>query len=410
MSWTSKLENKLSTLTETSSQESLTTVAKWICFNRKQAASFCQVLSDRLSSPSPGKQMIMIDLIDCVLLNDKGSSAWDRGLDLRRTIGESVLLPNLEKLDEAGRNKISACAKEWDDSNSFGGPTIINLIRKQVTSLSKSVKEEPEPQAIDLTESPKDSMESSSSPLELPVQSLPTPSSAPVTSPNDENDENDDLGDLAPLSKRSRTSDPTASGSALMDAVHYDFESSGIPHVPTDPSQLVDSCNQVANLQIARDIRKDSAIQLNSLFTSLPEDVRRSCAEAAETEGDFTLPSDDTARDYGVRVNQTLIDMDMKEQLVNLFQLRKLIEQQREARQSALKLLVQSRCKFGSEDAAAAFCSADRGKEELSKRRQILLDALELEGFGLEDDDTNEHQKGNEEVELEPLSWYKGDA
>jgi hypothetical protein len=349
MSWASKLESKLSLLTEASSQESVATVAKWICFNRKHAESFCQVLGDKVSAAG-GQQMIMIDLISSVLLNDKGSSAWERGADLRRMIQEKVLLPNLERLTESSRDKVLLLTKDWDEANVFGGPAVIHQIRKKI-----SVKT-----------------------LEMQDGVKPSFAKAEAREP------------------QKRQAEPS--------------QEKPVPFVKTEPYQLLESCGQVANLQIARDIRNDSSIQLNSFFTALPEDVRRSCADAAETEGDYALPDDDIARDYSSRINQTLIDMDMNEQLLNLYQLRKLIEQQREARQNALKLLIQSRCKFGSDEAAAAFYTANRGTEELSNRRQILLDAMELEGCGLEDEDDNEQQKTSNETELEPLTWYKPDT
>ncbi|GKY96101.1 hypothetical protein MPSEU_000570300 [Mayamaea pseudoterrestris] len=403
MAWASKLERKLLSLTEASSPESIATVAKWICFNRKQAASFCQVLSGTLAASD--RQVLLLELISLVLLNDKESSAWDRGADLRRVMGETVLLPNIDKLNASSRDKLLGLTEIWDEANVFGGPTIIHQIRKLQQSGSLSVLETG---ARELDTETKPAAAESAHDLPKKRPSTPT-----KLSRDDEYDafitQEDDF-DLAPLMKK-----PRATASALMtaaiDTVPYDFESTGISFVKTEPYQLLESCGQVANLQIARDIRNDSAIQLNSLFTALPEDVRRSCAEAAETDGAYALADNDTARDYSIRMNQSLIDMDMNEQLLNLYQLRKLIEQQQEARQNARKLLLQSRCQFGSDEAAAAFYTANRGQGELASRRQIMLDAMELEGCGLEENEQADVQLDTaNQDDLEPLIWYKPDA
>jgi hypothetical protein len=393
-SWAEKLESKLSTLTDTSSQESIAAVANWICFNRKHVEAFSTVLRDKL----PKRQMLVVGLIHSVLLCDRETAKWDRGLDLRRIIGETVLLPNLEQLGQAAADKLLNCVKEWDEANAFGGPTIISQIRKQVAAGSKvsSVKIKDEPGAIvAIKEEPKEDDILVPKPTAIKSKSVSIKTEAP---------RKDDEFDLAPLLKKARTTSP-----ASADKIDYDFDSKNIPYDPTEPSQLIESCSQVANIQIARDIRNDSAIKLNSLFTALPEDVRRVCAEAAETNTDeYALADDGMARDFGTRIKETLIDMDLNEQLQSLEQLRKMIKQQQGARENVLRLMIQSRCKFGSDQAAEAFYKADRAEEELVKRRQIILDAMELEGCGLEEDDEEEknNKRKTKEPTLEPFTWH----
>jgi hypothetical protein len=70
-------------------------------------------------------------------------------------------------------------------------------------------------------------------------------------------------------------------------------------------------------------------------------------------------------------------------------------------------LLIQSRCDFGANDAAAAFYQGDRAKEELKKRKQILMDAMELEGLDVDEEDKGQASEAVVEEELPPFTWYK---
>ena len=76
--------------------------------------------------------------------------------------------------------------------------------------------------------------------------------------------------------------------------------------------------------------------------------------------------------------------------------------------------IVKSRCKFGSTEAAEAFASIDAKEEKLKKRRDVLQDAMELEGLDvLEEEegkgDSMDADLGGENAggKLPPLTWYE---
>jgi len=113
----------------------------------------------------------------------------------------------------------------------------------------------------------------------------------------------------------------------------------------------------------------------------MPEDVRAACAKAAESDNNTYELDDTKARDFSLRINSSLLDMDLDEQLQNVQTFRNIVDRQRQERELLIKLLIQSRCKFGAEEAAEAFYKADRSKEEMLSRKHILSDAMELEGL-----------------------------
>ena len=110
-----------------------------------------------------------------------------------------------------------------------------------------------------------------------------------------------------------------------------------------------------------------------------------------------------------MHIQESLLDMDMDEQLQNAKTFRNIIERQRKARQELIELLIKSRCKFGADEAAAAYYKAGALKPELLKRKQILTDAMELEGLDVMGDYKNAASQESE-PELPPLTWFKPTA
>ena len=387
--WGDRLESKLAALAATSSKETFQALAKWIAFNRKHAKDdFAPVLVENLKQESK-QEMVLGVIHEVLVLNREISSKWNRFEDLRITLGEHVLLVVGDQLSESARTNImDNMWKEWDDANSFGGPTVLNLIRKK---LAKPASPAAETEATDPPVATKQ---------ETPLKSTPA-------APKDPPSTDDSTKMSTPVaSKPSRKPSDTPQSK---DATPYNFEDKGIPAAKVDPKRFQEPCRAIATLQIARDLRNDGAVQLSSLLSSMPQDVRAACATAAENDNRYQLDAA-KARDFSLRINSSLLDMDLDEQLQNVQTFRNIIDRQRQAREQLIHLLIQSRCKFGAEEAAEAFHTADRAKGEIESRKRILSDAMELEGLDVITDDKpgSETEEGN--ADLPPLSWYKSDA
>jgi hypothetical protein len=167
-------------------------------------------------------------------------------------------------------------------------------------------------------------------------------------------------------------------------------------------------CKAIATLQIARDLRNDAAVQLSSLISSIPEDIKKACREAKEKkengDDDVELPPG-LARDFSIRIHESLLDMDLEEQWQNVRTFQDIVERQREARKKLIFLLIQSRCQFGSNEAAEKFYSLQETTKMLKRRKELLSDAMALEGLDFESSDAVDN--GKELDDLDPLTWYK---
>lgn len=170
-------------------------------------------------------------------------------------------------------------------------------------------------------------------------------------------------------------------------------------------------CKAIATLQIARDLRNDAAVQLSSLLKGLPEDVEALCEEAdkevKETGKAYDVP-DDKAKELSIKTNERLLDLDLEEQLQNIRTFREILEKQRAARQNLIRLLIQSRCKFGAQEAAEAFYKLEETMAELQQRKETLLDAMALEGLDFEEEpgpDGNK-KKDDKPNSFPPLAWF----
>ena len=170
----------------------------------------------------------------------------------------------------------------------------------------------------------------------------------------------------------------------------------------------MDPCKAIATLQIARDLRSDAAVQLASLLSSVPGDIQSVCQEAEEKQarGETVGLPKDQARDFSIRLSETLLDMDLEEQLQNVRTFRDIVERQCKARKRLIFLLVQSRCQFGSKEAAQKFYSCEGYMQLLKKRKDTLSDAMALEGL---DFDPEAVASGVESGDLEPLTWFQPD-
>jgi hypothetical protein len=166
----------------------------------------------------------------------------------------------------------------------------------------------------------------------------------------------------------------------------------------------LDPCKAIATLQIARDLRNDTAVQLSSYLGNLPQDIQEACE--ANPKGDNADDTMDAAtiRDYSIRIPSKFLDLDLQDQVQTIQTFQELVKKQQAARQMLTYLLLKSRCSFGSQAAAQEFLQLQETSQKLQRRKQLLSDALELEGLDAEIIDSTNFEK--ELDALPPLSWY----
>jgi len=180
-----------------------------------------------------------------------------------------------------------------------------------------------------------------------------------------------------------------------------------IPFGIVDSREFLDPCRAVATLQIARDVRNDTPVQLNSMLSNLPEDIADMAKSIEEGQTSIDDLDKATIRDYSIRIPAKLLELDLDEQFQTMKTFQDIIRQQQAAREKLILLLIKSRCRFGSDEAAEQFLKLQKTSEQLKKRKQFLVDALELEGLDTELD-TTDFEKSLED--LPPLTWYNPDS
>jgi hypothetical protein len=369
-SWGSKLQAKLSNINDTSQRESIQTVAKWIAFNRKHAAAFCECLRSEFL----GKQAVLLNLINEIMIQEEGTAKWDRLAPLRLALGE-FLIEIAPQLSKESKDTLENYMEEWDDISTLSGTTILDQMKRALRTKIDAGEEQ-----------------TKEAPLVVDGQLKPPPPSPLVKATSAAKSEDSVVAPIL-ASKKLVTLAPVE--------VEYDFESKGIPAETVEHKEFVEPSRQIASLQIARDVRNDAAIQLWSRLSALPEDIRKVYSEVAEG----VELSQEQARDFANRMDSALINADLDEHLQSIRLLRDIVQRQRRARAELWRMLVRSRCEFGSNKAAEAFLKADRSKEELLERKQILTDAMELEGLDVAAESKPKEPAHN--VDLSPLTWYR---
>jgi len=380
---------------------------------------------------------------------------WAKSSQLRSRLGEIAILPlwmalatSFQKLSkemqEQYQNEVKGMMEEWREHNVFGGPTVWEEYKRGwgralkevgdagsrgegVESISAGVAED----ATTITEPVVDDAKK-----ELLVQ-VQQSTVSKESSQNEENDnviedpviekretqdESDVVVETVPVSlavveesgegKVARATKRDSVASASVD-VEVDFE--GVEEARVEPSQFLDACKVIASIQITRDLGSDSAMNLSSALSNITPQVEEACntiltqQQNGQDETPITelLPTDSLSN-----LPDDLLNLDLKYAKKSLQTYKEAIRQQRKARLQCLQLLLQSRCSFGSMDAARAFCGGegsdvnmDNVLDKLKKRKEILVDALALEGLDVEEDEEEKKMEKDEE-ELKPLIWF----
>ena len=180
-----------------------------------------------------------------------------------------------------------------------------------------------------------------------------------------------------------------------------------VPPGPVESREFLDPCKAITTLQIARDIRTNTAVEISTALANLPEDI----LSTGQDLDSGKLQELDTAKtnEFSIRIPSNLIDLDISEETSSLNIFQDIVQRQQKARQRLIHLLLRSRCKFGSSEAAREFHDIDNLAENLKKRKEALSDALELEGLDPNEignnTDASDKKKRNERP-LSPLTWY----
>ena len=160
-------------------------------------------------------------------------------------------------------------------------------------------------------------------------------------------------------------------------------------------------------------------MNLSSALAGVPAEVEQACntIHAQRQGGGDASIEELLSADQLSNLPDEVLDIDLEYARKSLHSYREAILQQRKARLQCLRLLLQSRCSFGSLDAARAFgCNdgSDEGMdiilEKLKKMKEKLIDAMALEGLDVEEDADDEKRMKEEEEQLKPLSWFPGET
>eukprot|EP00592_Proboscia_alata_P021570 CAMPEP_0194406048 /NCGR_PEP_ID=MMETSP0176-20130528/4361_1 /TAXON_ID=216777 /ORGANISM="Proboscia alata, Strain PI-D3" /LENGTH=715 /DNA_ID=CAMNT_0039205135 /DNA_START=33 /DNA_END=2180 /DNA_ORIENTATION=+ len=216
---------------------------------------------------------------------------------------------------------------------------------------------------------------------------------------------------------------------ALIDS-SQDLNEANIPQtkITSLGTELLTPCKQYSSMQIAREIHHDAVERTSSiiesgvsndileysyhrLHSSVDAEDDATAAKAALAPTNINIVQqqiENTRADLNQlpELPEDVLDLDLKEALnvVNLYKAALL--KQRDARRKCLIALIQSRCDFGSKDAAEEFYRIGELLTKVQKKKVLLSDAMDLEGLDIDDYDGgggNSHGNGNDDDDDDDL-------
>lgn len=194
-----------------------------------------------------------------------------------------------------------------------------------------------------------------------------------------------------------------SSATIIKDAMEYDFEAENIPSKEILPQQLMESAKAIATMQITRDLRNDNSHTLSTILNKVPFDVFQRCKELLllqEQRNEQSLSEESILS----MISDDVLDLDIASCLNNVRLHRDIILKQKQSRQDCTTLLIQSRCNFGSQDAAAAYyTSVDDLIKRIESVQEKISDAAELEGLDFDDDVPDEQE---DTKEMKGFEWF----
>jgi hypothetical protein len=184
----------------------------------------------------------------------------------------------------------------------------------------------------------------------------------------------------------------------------YDFEAENIPSKEILPQQLVESAKAIATMQITRDLQNDNSHTLSTILNKVPMNVFQRCKELLLLQEQANDKSSLSKENIISMIPDDVLDLDISTSLNNVRLHRDIILKQKQLRQDCTTLLIQSRCNFGSHDAAAAYyTSIDDLIKRVESVQDRISDAAELEGLDFEDNVTEEQEEVNK---LKDFDWF----
>ena len=204
------------------------------------------------------------------------------------------------------------------------------------------------------------------------------------------------------------------------------FCTKGVEEAYVEPHRFLEAAKVIAQLQITRDIGGDTAMNLSSIFGHITPEVEETCRTMKQqTDGDDATSQEDR-REILSKLPDDFLDLDLNYAKQSLQTYKEAIRQQKRARLQCLHLLLQSRCSFGSMDAARILFGKDKNAadandetndseqmpniddilDKLKKRKEALSDALALEGLDVEEDAEEEKKLEKEGKDIVPFTWF----
>ena len=450
-----KLLQKISALSPSASTESRQTLANWIVFNRKKADGLSEGIQlsmdkalEQQDDQSSARILLLLRIVhqvfmlNCPLAAGEDDSAddedkWAKSAQLREKIAESNVVLLLKALANSPRRnefqvEVDDMMDAWRKYNIFG-PTLLGEFKREWTNTTLK-DDATDAQEMDADKPPEPTAESTKS---EPDDSAEGPVEVPASSELD--DEGDGIinsvGNLVDATKTPENpvnNSPTVAAKAASSEeankdlapkrgsignlgadVEIDYD--GVDEAKVEPQEFLDAVKVISSIQIARDLGSDAAMNISSVLSGVPPEVREACSKILDqkSKGEAQTPVQDMiSADVLANLPKDLLDMDMKRARQTLQSYREAIRQQRRARLHCLHLLMQSRCSFGSLDAARAFCGGEDGVDmdsmlrKLDSRRVALTDAMALEGLDVEDDDAEEERRMERDLKLP--TWFPG--
>lgn len=199
----------------------------------------------------------------------------------------------------------------------------------------------------------------------------------------------------------------------------------GVEEAHVQPFRLLEASKIIAQLQITRDMGGDTAMNISSALGHVSPEVEEVCRAMMQQQQSNDEEVDNLKHaEILSKLPDDFLDLDLKYAQQSLQTYKEAIRQQKRARLQCLHLLLQSRCSFGSMNAARILFGKEKSDEEgdscdnatnpnislilnkLKKRKEALSDALALEGLDVEEDADEEKKLEKEEKELAPLTWF----
>lgn len=162
-------------------------------------------------------------------------------------------------------------------------------------------------------------------------------------------------------------------------------------------------------------------MNLSSVFGHIPSEVEDMCRAMSEQNEEMKVTANEARANVLSKLPDDFLDLDLKYAKQSLQTYKEAIRQQKRARLQCLHLLLQSRCSFGSMEAARILFgkenivnpdgsndtpNIDDILNKLKKRKEALSDALALEGLDVEEDAEEEKKLEKEEKDVVPFSWF----